>query len=350
MPPTPRRDRQPATQKTADLPPATGSDVVTLDHWHELPPPLFILAPPRSFTSIAGAMLGQHPQLYGLPETNLFCAETMEQWWALAAQATFQMAGGLLRTIGQLYFGAQNDWAVQMARQWLRHRSEVSTDFIFKTLADRVFPLVLVDKSPSTTSSLNVLQRTHGKFPNARYIHLLRHPRGHGESVIRLLEERRKSGPIPSTHWLCKSPLKVRAKLAQAGRKSLVLDPQFGWHARNRTICDFLAKIPAEQRMRVRGEDLLAEPDRILPEIASWMRLLNDVSAIDAMKHPERSPYAFLGPRGARWGNDPFFLQDPLLRPGRVRTHHLEGSLGWRSDGQGFSDEVLALAQEFGYS
>ena len=236
------------------------------------------------------------------------------------------------------------------ARQWLRHRSEVSTDFIFKTLADRVFPLVLVDKSPSTTSSLNALQRTHRKFPNARYIHLLRHPRGHGESVIRLLEERRKSGPIPSTHWLVQISSQSPGQASTSRPEDLVLDPQFGWHARNRTICDFLAKIPAEQRMRVRGEDLLAEPDRILPEIASWMRLLNDVSAIDAMKHPERSPYAFLGPRGARWGNDPFFLQDPLLRPGRVRTHHLEGSLGWRSDGQGFSDEVLALAQEFGYS
>ena len=37
--------------------------------------PLFILAPPRSFTTVTSAMIGQHPEMYGLPETNLFVAE-----------------------------------------------------------------------------------------------------------------------------------------------------------------------------------------------------------------------------------------------------------------------------------
>ena len=30
--------------------------------------PLFILAPPRSYTSLFNAMIGQHPEAYGLPE------------------------------------------------------------------------------------------------------------------------------------------------------------------------------------------------------------------------------------------------------------------------------------------
>jgi hypothetical protein len=38
--------------------------------------PLFILAPPRSFTSVICGMIGQHPQMYGLPEVNLFAGET----------------------------------------------------------------------------------------------------------------------------------------------------------------------------------------------------------------------------------------------------------------------------------
>ena len=32
--------------------------------------PLFILAPPRSFTSVVCAMIGNHPQMLGLPETT----------------------------------------------------------------------------------------------------------------------------------------------------------------------------------------------------------------------------------------------------------------------------------------
>jgi hypothetical protein len=325
----------------------TGRDILILDHWHDLPPPLFILAPPRSFTSIACAMLGQHPQLYGLPETHLFCEETVSARAARVARATYPMGHGLLRAVAQLYFGAQNEATVRLAQQWLRRRSDVTTDFIFKVLADRAFPRILVDKSPSTVNSLEVLQRTHSKFPGARFVHLLRHPRGHGESVVRYIDERRKHGPIPPTHWLLK--ISQASEQAHDGPEGPVLDPQIGWYARHTTICDFLSTIPSEAQMRVRGEDLLAEPDRMLREIASWMGLRADAPAIGAMKHPERSPYAFLGPRGARYGNDAFFLQDPSFRPGRARAHNLEGPLSWRSDGQGFTDEVKGLAREFGY-
>ena len=39
--------------------------------------PLFLLAPPRSYTSLMNAMLGQHPQAFGLPELCLFNVSTL---------------------------------------------------------------------------------------------------------------------------------------------------------------------------------------------------------------------------------------------------------------------------------
>lgn len=332
------------------LPPATGRDVLILDHWHELPPPLFILAPPRSFTSIACAMLGQHPQMYGMPETHLLYVETVSARAVRIARVTYPMGDGLLRAIAQLYYGEQSERTVQKARRWLSRRSEVTTDFIFKALADRVFPLIMVDKSPSNVDSLKVLQRMHSNFPRARFIHLLRHPRGHGESVMRFMDERTKHGPLPPTHWLIQISSKPPEQAGANEPEGLVLDPQVGWYRYHKTICDFLRIIPTDAQIRVRGEDLLAEPDRVLREIVNWIGLRNDASAIEDMKHPERSPYAFLGPPGARYGNDEFFLRDPSFRPGRVGPLRLEGPLGWRNDGKGFSDEVKRLAQEFGYS
>src|SRR3974377_1251000 len=65
--------------------------------------PILILGPPRSFTSIVCAMLGQHPQTYGLPELQLLRAETISEWWELCSQATFPMTDGLLRAIAQVY-------------------------------------------------------------------------------------------------------------------------------------------------------------------------------------------------------------------------------------------------------
>ena len=40
--------------------------------------PLFLLAPPRSYTSLINAMLGQHPQAFGLPELCLFNVEVLK--------------------------------------------------------------------------------------------------------------------------------------------------------------------------------------------------------------------------------------------------------------------------------
>src|SRR5215471_9146479 len=77
--------------------------------------PLFILAPPRSFTSVVCAMLGQHPQMYGLPELHLFAAETVRDRTRLAEQKDFNIHHGLLRVIAQLYFGEQSEVTVRAA-------------------------------------------------------------------------------------------------------------------------------------------------------------------------------------------------------------------------------------------
>src|SRR5262245_29459069 len=148
---------------------------------------VFVLAPPRSFTSITCAMLGQHPQLYGVPELRLFAAETIEKWINLCSEATYPMASGTLRTISQLIFGEQTERAVQMAWGWLRERPQWTTKMLVEALAEVVRPRIIIDKSPNVVYWPEFLHRMYRMFPNARFIHLLRHPRGHGESVIKLM-------------------------------------------------------------------------------------------------------------------------------------------------------------------
>src|SRR5712692_735035 len=79
---------------------------------------LIILGPPRSFTTVVSAMLGQHPQMYGLPEIHLFVAETMEEWWQQCANATFNMDHGLIRVVAQLFFGGQTEVSASRAAGW----------------------------------------------------------------------------------------------------------------------------------------------------------------------------------------------------------------------------------------
>jgi hypothetical protein len=46
------------------------------------------------------------------------------------------------------------------------------------------------------------MRRLDEMLPRTRYIHLTRHPPGHGESVIKYLEERKAMGPAPAEYWL----------------------------------------------------------------------------------------------------------------------------------------------------
>ena len=42
-----------------------------------------------------------------------------------------------------------------------------------------------VEKSPDVVYQMNALERIREMFPSVRFIHLLRHPRGHGESNLK---------------------------------------------------------------------------------------------------------------------------------------------------------------------
>lgn len=310
---------------------------------------VFILAPPRSFTSVTCAMLGQHPQLYGVPELRLLNAETVGEWNEMCASATYPMASGTLRAVSELVFGGQTEASVRRAHRWLDQRSHWSTRRLIRYFGDLVYPRILVDKSPSLVYSLRNLKRAYDLFPNAAFLHLLRNPKGHGNSVIKLakLIEARRGSPLPRHHWLMKlasfPPLP-----REDGIEDTALDPQRAWYALNRNICTFLRMVPPAQKMAIRGEDLLASPDLVLPQIAGWLGLETHSASIEAMKHPEQSAYARIGPRGASRGNDPLFLVNPKLRTAHHET--LEGPLQWRADRRGLLPVVKDLARKFGYT
>jgi len=102
--------------------------------------------------------------------------------------------------------------------------------------------------------------------------------------------------------------------------------------------------------MRVHGEALFADPDRQLREITLWLNLRSDSEAIEAMKHPERSPFARFGPSNALMGGDENFFRQPSFRPFEQTPQSLDAPLPWRRDGARLAFKVRELAQQFGYS
>ena len=298
--------------------------------------PLIILAPPRSYTSLVCAMAGQHPDLYGLPELNLFVTETMRAREGLLADRRFA-DHGLLRAVAELVFGGQTAQTITLAKRWVRVRSGCTWLAVFEELGAGARPRHLVEKSPRTVQHVERMQRVRQAIPDARFLHLLRHPRTHGLSMWQLggasLARRVEDDAFD---WATDPP---------------TIDPQRLWYRTQMNIVTFLNGVNEDHWLRLRGEDLLERPDRHLREVANLMRVECGQDAIEEMKHPERSPFACIGPWNAPFGNDPKFLRSPELRGGGGPPRGaLRGRLPWREDGAGFSPEVVTLARELGYT
>jgi Sulfotransferase family len=286
--------------------------------------PLVILAPMRSYSTVVAAMLGQHPQMYSSLETHLFTCDSMRQWWLKYGATNKVLGQGLLRAIAELVMGHQNEVTVELARRWILRRLAWPAKDVFRVLARQVDPFVLIDKSPLIVDREQHLQRVLTAFPRARFLHLTRHPLGFGRSFLKFFED--LGTPV-------------------------AIDPQNVWLRQHSTILKFLETVSPAHRMRVRGEDLLGDPDRRLVEIAEWIGVETSPAAIDRMKHPERSPFARLGPINAPFGGgDPNFFRDPKLHRSKAKPPSLNGALPWRRDGTGFTSEVRDLAQRFGYA
>ena len=305
----------------AEPPPAASDD---------FPQPVFLLAPPRSYTSVVCGVIGQHPQLLGSPEFNLLRARTMREFFA-----SVRAQSGLYRFVAQLYTGEQTIESIRMAERWAYLRRDRTTAEVHRELCAKIAPLALVQKSPAYMKRLGHLKLLLEAFPKARFIHLLRHPRGTSESTLRF-----DFAPLRVV---------VNGGIDRSGPRP-VADPQILWHDFHLRILRFQEMVPPEQWLRVRGEEFLADLDNQLVRICEWLGISTAPEAIAAMKRPEESPFACFGPPNALLGNDPNFLNAPQLRPYSARDISLAGPLPWRKDHKPFHPRVIEMAHAFGYA
>jgi hypothetical protein len=305
--------------------------------------PVIILALPRSYSSLTCAMLGQHPQMYDLLETQLFEVDVMQQWWAEYGEDNHD-ADGLTRVIGEVFFGGQSPQTILAAREWLWERRIRTTGDVLKELGEQLHPLRMIEKTPlegiDDQEVRCKLRRQLLTFPQARFLHLVRHPRAYARSHLSHLAAMSRA----SRH-----PERMARRYARI-LDGIVLDPQVLWYRVNFNIDCFLRGLAPEQHLRICGEDLLSEPKLQLRKIAKWLGLSTNAATLAEMQHPDRSPFACFGPPNARFGGDPRFFRDPVLHCMPPGEESLADALEWRTDGSGFHLETRLLAREFGYN
>lgn len=289
-------------------------------------PPLFIICPGRSFSSVISAVIGQHPDAFGLPEVNLFRKETVQELYDAESRVFSRQANtaGLKRTVAELQFGGQTVETIEQAEAWIAARKTAPGAQVFRELQALAGDRMLVEKSPSNTHA-SALARIEAAFPEAFFLHITRHPRA-----------------------TCRSQHKA---FAQRGRRAVTdFDHAAHWVERHANCISLGTRVPPGQYMSLYGEWFFPDPKRLLRQICEWLDLSTADAALDEMMHPERGPFSRPGPENAKGGNNKGFLENPHLRVGDIKPETLEGPLDWGpEDSAGFDVLTRTLAHQLGY-
>lgn len=261
------------------------------------PEPVFVLAPPRSFSTITLALLSGHPQIYGFPELLVFAEATVRDLISGGTAKGYPpelhrgRLSGLYRAIADVHEGEQTPEAVNRAGAWLARRPDWPAPRVLAHLLQEVAPLVGAEKSPDTVATDEMLARCLDHFPNARYLHLTRHP-------VTTQRSMHAQEPKLYTH-----------------RAVRLVGAASSWYLAHSRIRARLAALPPQQWMRVRGEDLLRRPATTLPAVLDWLGLDPGEAVIARMLQTERWRFAGFGPSGDLYGGDRTFLTHARLRP-----------------------------------
>ncbi len=264
------------------------------------PPPVFILAPARSCSTVTLALLAGHPDIFGFPEMLLFTQETVGEvldstvFTPGAPDDLVRMRiGGICRAVSEIRENSQSADALDRAYRWLRERSDWSSVRLFGHLLERVSPQVGLEKSPNTSNSTERLMRCIDGFPQARFIHLVRHP----VATQRSMRE----------HWA--------ASHAGLSTEESSLQCATSWYLSHHRIRKALSGLPADRALTVRAEELLGDPRNALGPLFAWLGLSSDDAVVQGALRTERWRFAGTGEAGGLYGGDSKFMHAPELRP-----------------------------------
>jgi len=205
----------------------------------------FILAPPRSGSSLLRIMLAGHPHLFAPPELEMLSFDTLQQRRDRLSGRVGFMKEGLIRALME----AKQCDAEQAKRFVEEHEARGdSVQSFYRLLQVWIDGRLLVDKSTTYALSSEVLRRAEDGFEDNVYIHLVRHPYG----TMRSFEEARLDRVLTFDDAR-DYPVRQFAELV--------------WILSHQNILGFLSEVPAQRQLCVHFEDLVREPRLVIERI-----------------------------------------------------------------------------------
>lgn len=264
--------------------------------------PLFILSPPRSFSSLISSIIGQHPEMHAFPELQVFGMENLLDMMIRNQESLNRLASpGSIRSLAEVHEQQQTNESCARAWLWIQKHAYMSPVEFFDYLRKQIDPLIAVEKTPINTLKVSRLRDIIAAYPNAKFLHLTRSVIGNHKSLKEYLAEKDKFA-------IARSSSKPLTKILARQYPASI------WYLSHRNILTVRPIIKTGNYLRIKGEDLLNSPFTILRNFCQWMGIDSSLSCIEAMLRPHESPYACIGPRIAHGGNDAKFMRQPVLR------------------------------------
>ena len=273
-----------------------------------LKPIVYVLAAPRSGTTLLRVMLAGHPSLFAPPEMVLAPFATMAER-AQHMRTRYWEKGGLRRALMEL-----DGLDVDGARAAVDGLGSLTIPEVYAYLQERLGDRILVDKCPHLALGRDAMTRTLETCPEARYVWITRHP----GSVIRSMQN---------------MPMAEVMLTGYAGAAERL------WQEANINIGDFLLNVPADRWTRIRYETLVAEPRPTMEAVAKTVGVPFD----EMMLQPYEGDRMREGPKGARAVGDPNMAGRGKIDPA-LATAWLKGF-----DPSSVSDSTRKLALALGY-
>jgi amino acid adenylation domain-containing protein len=203
------------------------------------PPAMFILAPPRSGTTLFRTMLAGHPGLFAASELQLLMFnDLLERRNAFSGKWQVWLEG-TIRAIMEIK-KVDADTARAMMAEF--EEQKMTTKAFYRQLQSWLNGRMLVDKTPQYALDLQCLYKAEREFENARYVHLIRHP----YAAIRSFE---------SVH------MHQIMYLKEHHFPELLLG-ELIWLVSHQNIMKFLDTVPQERKLAIWYEDLVRNPEQ----------------------------------------------------------------------------------------
>ncbi|MCB9100063.1 MAG: amino acid adenylation domain-containing protein [Anaerolineales bacterium] len=210
---------------------------------------VLLLSSPRSGSTLLRVMLAGHPALFSPPELHLLPFNSMAEYQTELGHS--YLSGGLLRAIKEL-MALDDDQSRQMLADWIEQ--DLSVQQAYGRLQALANPRLLVDKSPSYTLDINIMERAEIFFEKPKYIHLVRHPYAVIDSIVRSrLDKLYKTNET--------DPMKFAEQL---------------WASTNSNVLDFLETIDPERHHFVSYEALVTDPEQVMRALCAFLDIAFD--------------------------------------------------------------------------